>query len=182
MHDTVLLVIDTQKGIMDSRLFAFEKVRNNIKTLIEKARNSGTEVVFVQHDDGEGSGFSIGDEDFEIFDEFKPEKSEKVFVKNVNSALHKSVGLSEYLFGKGVKKIVAVGLQTNFCIDATIHTGFDLGFEMIVPEYANSTFDSEYMSAETAYRYYNEFLWNGRFAKCVSMDDAMKMLEDFIAK
>ena len=80
-----------------------------------------------------------------------------MFVKNVNSALHKSVGLSEYLFGKSVKKIIAVGLQTNFCIDATIHTGFDLGFEMIVPEYANSTFDSEYMSAETAYRYYNEF-------------------------
>ncbi|MBQ5536296.1 MAG: cysteine hydrolase [Treponema sp.] len=178
MKDMVLLVIDTQKGITDARLFAFEKIRDNIRTLIEKARESGVEVVFVQHDDGEGSGFSVGDKDFEIFEEFRPNDGEKVFVKKVNSALHKSVGLSDYLSGKGVKKIVAVGLQTNFCIDATIHTGFDLGFEMLVPAYANSTFDSEYMSAETAYRYYNEFLWNGRFAKCIPMDDAVRLLEE----
>ena len=177
MKDTVLLVIDTQKGITDSRLFAFERVKSNIKTLIEKARKSGIEIVFVQHDDGEGSGFSVGDEDFEIFEEFKPKESEKIFVKTVNSALHKSVGLSEYLANKGVKKIITVGLQTNFCIDATLHTGFDLGFEMLVPEYTNSTFDSEYMSAECAYRYYNEFLWNGRFAKCISMAEACEILE-----
>lgn len=177
MKDCILLVIDTQKGITDSRLFAFERVKSNIKTLIEKARKSGIEVVFVQHDDGEGSGFSVGDEDFEIFDEFAPNKAEKVFVKTVNSALHHSTGLSEYLKGKGIKRIIAVGLQTNFCIDATLHTGFDLGFEMLVPEYTNSTFDSEYMSAECAYRYYNEFLWNGRFAKCISMSDATAFLE-----
>ena len=96
----------------------------------------------------------------------------------MNSALHLSTGLSEYLKGKGIKQIIAVGLQTNFCIDATIHTGFDLGFEMLVPEYTNSTFDSEYMSAECAYRYYNEFLWNGRFAKCISMSDAIKLMEE----
>ena len=75
MKDCILLVIDTQKGITDSRLFAFERVKSNIKTLIEKARKSGIEVVFVQHDDGEGSGFSVGDEDFEIFDEFAPNRT-----------------------------------------------------------------------------------------------------------
>ena len=178
MKDTVLLVIDTQKGITNSRLFAFERVKSNIKTLINTARKNAVEVIFVQHDDGEGSGFSVGDEDFEIFEEFKPKEIEKIFVKTVNSALHKSVGLSEYLENKGVKKIITVGLQTNFCIDATLHTGFDLGFEMLVPEYTNSTFDSEYMSAETAYRYYNEFLWNGRFAKCISMSEATAFLEN----
>ncbi|WP_191013725.1 isochorismatase family protein [Treponema zioleckii] len=177
MKDTVLLVIDTQKGITDSRLFEFEKLVKNIKILIDAARKNSVEVIFVQHDDGPGSGFSVGDEDFEIFEGFKPKENEKIFVKTVNSALHKSVGLSDYLLKNGVTKILTVGLQTNFCIDATLHTGFDLGFEMLVPEYTNSTFKSEYMSAETAYRYYNEFLWNGRFAKCISMDEATKLLE-----
>ena len=149
----VLLVIDTQKGITDDRLFEFERLKQNIKELIALARENGTEVIFVQHDDGPGTGFSVGDEEFEIFDEFAPAKDEKIFIKTVNSALHPTVGLLDYLKQKKETSIMAVGLQTNFCIDATIKSGFDNGFEMIVPEYTNSTFDSDYMSGETTYRY-----------------------------
>ncbi|MDC7292434.1 hypothetical protein NXH67_02725 [Butyrivibrio sp. DSM 10294] len=47
---------------------------------------------------------------------------------------------------------------------------------MIVPEYANSTFDNEYMDKESCYNYYNKFLWPTRFCKCVTMDEARKML------
>ena len=34
----ILLVVDTQKGCFDERLYAFETVRNNIKQLITIAR------------------------------------------------------------------------------------------------------------------------------------------------
>ena len=40
-----LLVIDTQKGITDSRLYGFEALRTNIKALIARARESGAEVI-----------------------------------------------------------------------------------------------------------------------------------------
>ena len=173
----ILLVIDTQKGITDNRLYEFEKVTANIKKLISVARAHGRKVVFVQHDDGPGTGFSVGDEDFEIYDEFAPLDSEPIFIKTVNSALHPSVGLIDMLKESGEKTVITVGLQTNYCIDATIKTGFDNGLEMIVPEYTNSTFDSPYMDKETCYKYYNECMWPERFAKCVSMDEAVKMLE-----
>ncbi len=182
MRDVVLLVIDTQKGITDERLFAFDRLRQNIMELIALARKSGVEVVFVQHDDGPGSGFSKGDRDFEIFEDFAPVEGEKVFVKTVNSALHPSTGLADYLRGKGIKTIITVGLQTNYCVDATIHTGFDCGFEMLVPEYTNSTFDNVYMDKESCYRYYNEFLWNGRFCRCVSMDEAQSAISSKIGE
>ena len=172
----VLLVIDTQKGITDDRLFEFERLKKNIKELIALARENGKEVIFVQHDDGPGTGFSVGDEEFEIFDEFAPSAGEKIFIKDVNSALHPSVGLLDYLRPKKETTIMVVGLQTNFCIDATIKSGFDNGFEMIVPEYTNSTFNNDYMSGEATYRYYNEMMWPGRFAKCVSMDEAKDLL------
>ena len=55
----VLLVVDTQKGIVDERLYAFEKFVSNIRELIRTAREQGIEVVYVQHDDGPGTGFSI---------------------------------------------------------------------------------------------------------------------------
>ena len=64
----ILLVIDTQKGITDERLYAFEKFKNNIKLLISEARKHKVEIVYVRHDDGPGTGFSVGDEEFEIYE------------------------------------------------------------------------------------------------------------------
>lgn len=174
----ILLVVDTQKGITDGRLFAFERLRENIKTLIAQARKHRVEVVYVRHDDGPGTGFSVGDDEFAIFEEFAPVKGERIFDKTVNSALHESTGLAGYLSEKRETKIMIVGLQTNFCIDATIHSGFDQGYEMIVPAYANSTFDSDYMAKDVCYHYYNDFMWNGRYAKCVSMEEALEMLKE----
>ena len=172
-----LLVVDTQKGITDNRLFAFEKIVSNIKELIATARANGDEVIFVQHDDGPGSGFSVGDVDYEIYDEFTPLEGEKIFTKTVNSSLHPSTGLLPYLNDRQVKELMIVGLQTNFCIDATIKSAFEHGFRVYVPEYTNSTFDNDYMKAETCYRYYNEFMWPVRFARCITMDEAKELLK-----
>lgn len=144
----ILLVVDTQKGITDNRLYEFEMMKNNIMLLIETARKNNVEVIFVQHDDGPETGLSKGDEAYEIYEDFTPLKNEKVFCKRVNSALHKSTGLSEYLQKRNENQIIIVGLQTDYCIDATIKSGFEHGIEMIVPEYTNSTFDNKFFSKE----------------------------------
>lgn len=172
-----LLVIDTQKGITDNRLFAFSEFVSNVKSLIKTARQEGVEVIFVQHDDGPGTGFSIGDEEFEIYDEFKPTRNERVFIKTVNSALHPSSGLLSYLNEHKEKQLIIVGLQTNYCIDATIKTAFDHGFDIYIPSHCNSTFDNPYMNAKATYEYYNEMIWPDRFAKCISVDDAISLLK-----
>lgn len=176
----ILLVVDTQKGITDERLHHFEQFRDNIKTLIFEARENGVEVVYVRHDDGPGTGFSVGDDEFAIFEEFAPRKGERIFDKTVNSALHESTGLATYLSEKEEKQIMVVGLQTDFCIDATIKSGFDLGYQMIVPAYANSTFDNAYIKKEVSYHYYNEFIWPKRYAKCVSMKEAAALLRGVV--
>lgn len=173
----ILLVIDTQKGITDDRLYHFEALRENIKTLISTARQNHVEVVYVRHDDGPGTGFSVGDDEFEIFEEFAPAERERIFDKKVNSAFDRSTGLVEYLAEKKEKVIMAVGLQTNFCMDATIKSGFEHGYEMLVPENANSTFDNDYMKKDVCYHYYNDYIWPERYAKCISMDQAMEMLQ-----
>ena len=172
----VLIVIDTQVGITDDRLYAFALFKENVKKLIASARQNHVEVIFVRHDDGPGTGFSVGDDEWQIFPEFAPLDGEKIFEKKVNSALHKSTGLMDYLKSKNESQIVVGGLQTNFCIDATIKSGFDAGFEMIVPEYANSTFDNSYMGREAAYRYYNDWMWPDRFATKKTADE---VIEDF---
>ena len=61
-----LIVIDVQKGITDERLYNFDVFVENTVKLIDVARKNNVEVIYFQHDDGPGTGFSIGDEDFEI--------------------------------------------------------------------------------------------------------------------
>ena len=146
--------------------------------MIQTARESGCEIIYVQHDDGPGTGFSKGDEAYEIYEEFEPKINEKIFCKTVNRSFHTSTGLLAYLREKEETQIMIVGLQTDFCIDATVKSGFEHGFEMIVPEYTNATFDNEYFSKEVAYDYYNRFMWPERYAKCITMEDALEILRD----
>ena len=70
-----------------------------------------------------------------------------------------------------------VGLQTNFCIDATVKSAFERGYKVIVPEGTNSTFDNEYMDKKTTYDYYNKMMWPQRYADCVSMEEAISILQ-----
>ena len=90
----ILLVVDTQKGCFDERLYSFETVRDNIKQLIATARENNVEVVYVQHDDGPGTELDRSADNYEIYEEFAPQNGERRFEKNVNSAFHPMTGLS----------------------------------------------------------------------------------------
>ena len=172
----ILLVVYTQKGCFNERLYAFETVKNNIKKLIATARENNVEVVYVQHDDGVGTDLDKTSDNYEIYEEFAPQGSEKRFEKNVNSAFHPMTGLTEYLQSKGEKDIIAIGVSTDYCMDATIKCGFEKGFKIFVPEYTNSTYDNPYFDKQTAYKYYNEFMWGTRYAKIITVEEAISLL------
>ena len=172
----ILLVVDIQKGITDSRLYAFDTFIDRTVSLIGAARKNHVEVIYVQHDDGPGTGFSVGDRDFEIADQVKPEAGEKVFIKTINSCFGNKA-FTEYMEMQEDKRLMVIGLQTNYCIDATVKSAFERGYQVIIPEGTNSTFDNDYMTGETTYRYYNEHMWPKRFADCVTFDEAMDMIQ-----
>ena len=169
-----LLVIDIQKGITDSRLFNFHEFIDNTSRIIQAARDNQIEVIYFQHDDGPGTGFSIGDEEFEIAEQVHPREGEKIFTKNINSCFGNK-DFTDYV--KDENTLMIVGLQTNFCIDATVKSAFERGYKVIVPQGANSTFDNDYMSGEETYKYYNDMMWPKRFATCVSVDEAIKLMQ-----
>ena len=169
-----LLVIDIQKGITDSRLFNFEAFIDATTRIIKAARDNQIEVIYFQHDDGPGTGFSVGDEDFKIAEQVMPKDGEKIFIKNINSCFGNK-DFTDYIKDDNI--LMIVGLQTNFCIDATVKSAFERGYKVIVPQGANSTFDNEYMTGEETYKYYNDMMWPKRFATCVSVDEAIKLME-----
>ena len=172
-----LIVIDVQKGITDERLYDFDRFIKNVTNIIDAARKNNVEVIYVQHDDGPGTGFSFGDKDFEIADQVAPKENEKIFIKTINSCFGNN-DLANYLRESKEKDLMIVGLQTNFCVDASVKSAFERGYKVIVPKGTNSTFDNDYMDRETTYKYYNDMMWPERFASCISVDDAIKMIED----
>jgi len=171
----VLLVVDTQKAITNSGLYQFEVFEDRVKKLILLARQNKIEVIYVRHDDGVGEELTKGNAGFEIYEGFRPTDGERIFDKNVNSAF-KGTGLLEYLKQKEEKEIIVVGLQTDYCIDATIKAGFEHGFKMIVPAGTNSTFDNPYITGEQSYKYHNEFMWKNRYAECISFEEVSERI------
>lgn len=172
-----VLAIDIQKGITDDRLYNFDSFIQNTVKILETARKNQVEVIYFQHDDGPGSGFSVGDEDFEIATQVAPMEGEKIYTKDINSCFGNKE-FAEYLEEVKEDTLMIVGLQTNFCIDATIKSAFERGYKVIVPKGANSTFDNDYMDKQTTYRYYNEMMWPKRFADCISVEEAVALLDE----
>ena len=172
----ILLVIDMQKGLVDEDLYAFDTFLDRTVRLVDAARKNNAEVIFVQHDAGPGSGMSVGDEDYEIIDQIAPKDGEKVFAKTINSCFGNKE-FKEYMEHQDDKRLMIIGLQTNYCIDCTVKSAFEKGFQVIIPEGTNSTFDNDYMTGETTVHYYNEDVWE-ELTEAVTIEEAIAMLEE----
>ncbi|MFB6466796.1 cysteine hydrolase family protein [Cytobacillus sp. Hz8] len=175
MSNSALLVVDVQTALIKEHPYNEEKVIGNIKRLISVARDSNKEVIYVRHDDGIGEELEYGNDGWQVYSEIAPNKNEKVFEKKYNSAFFKT-GLNEYLETKKIDTIILTGLQTEYCIDATLKSAFDNGYKVIIPEQTNTTFDNEYLSGQKLYEFYNYKIWNNRFAKVISVDEVSKVL------
>ena len=171
-----LIVIDMQKALLVSDLYNLESIKKNILKLVNKARKEEVEVIFIKHDGGSNSGFTYGDLGFELWSELDVKKDEKVFVKTINSAFG-NPDYVKYLETSGDKDLMIVGLQTDFCIDATIKSAFERGYNVYIPNNTNSTFDNNIISARTTYNFYNKWVWPDTFGKCITLSSALKMLE-----
>ena len=172
-----LIVMDMQKALMDDELYNLQGLTANAVKLIQTARENEIEVIYIQHDAGAGTGFSMGDEGFEIADEVAPREGEKVFIKTVSSSFGNG-DFASYLEATVDNTLMIIGLQTNFCVDATVKSAFERCYHVIIPEGTNSTFDNPYMTGEITCAYYFNEVWPDLFAECVSMDEAMEMLKN----
>ena len=170
-----LLVIDVQNAFYTPALYAYGAFTDNLTRLIQTARKTGTEVIFVRHDDGIGKPLSPGNSGFEIASPFAPLPGERIFDKQVNSPF-RDAGLTEYLRVSVEDTLMITGLQTEYCVDAAVKCGFEHGFQIIVPAYANTTTDNAHLTGAQSYHYYNSFIWNRRYAACIPTADAIAMM------
>ncbi|MBQ3704664.1 MAG: cysteine hydrolase [Oscillospiraceae bacterium] len=171
-----LIVMDMQKGLMGNELYNFDHFLENTGKVLRAARENGIEVIYVQHDDGPGSGLTQGDEAFEIAEQVAPQAGEKIFTKNHGSCFGNK-DFTKYLEDAGDDTLIIMGLLTNFCVNTTVQSAFERGYKVLIPEGTNSTFDNQYMTGETAYKFFNEATWADYFAKCLSVEETIARMK-----
>ncbi|KAG1472293.1 hypothetical protein G6F56_001629 [Rhizopus delemar] len=148
MSQEALIVVDVQNDYFPDGKFPTcspIETAEACAQLIKKFREEEKEVVFVQHVPKEENGkvhpfFSPGTHGVEIHDSVKPLSTEKIITKYDMSGFVRT-NLKEYLISKGVKKLIVVGMMIHNCVNATVYSGVDEGFDCIVVEEAVNTFD-----------------------------------------
>ena len=176
MPKIALLIIDVQKAMLEDNPYGHKAFLSNLKTLLAAARKCAVEVIHIQHDGGPGDALAYGTPGWEIAAEVVPVAGEKVISKQKNSAF-KGTGLHDYLRKKAIDTLILAGMQTEYCIDATCKSAFDLDYAVIVPQGGTTTYDNAYLSGEALVDFYENAIWDGRFARVLPIGDVQAQME-----
>jgi nicotinamidase-related amidase len=173
MKNTVLLVVDMQEVLIAEKPIFQQQLIENVKDIINFCRSNQVEVIYVRHQDNEeGSPLVADSPGWQIYHEIKPKDHEKIIDKKFNSAFYQT-DLDVYLKSKSIENIIIVGMQTEYCIDSTIKSAFDLNYHVYIPKGYNSTFDSTYVKGQDLINMYNKEIW-GNFATVIEDDELKK--------
>ena len=171
MNNKVLLIVDMQSALVEAQPYNRAAVIENIKAILSACRKREIPVIYIQHDGGIGDELEHGSTGWAIDKEIAPLPGERIFEKHYNSAFRKT-GLRAYLDEIGAKNIVLCGMQTEYCLDATCKVAFEYGYEVTIPQ--TTTFDNALLSGKNLSEYYENQIWNSRFAKVISKQQVLE--------
>jgi nicotinamidase-related amidase len=142
--NTALLVIDVQNGVV-GEAHDRERVVGNIATVVDKARSSGVDVVWVQHNSDE---LVEGTEAWQYVPELKCDDSEALVQKRYPDSFEET-DLESVLAERGVGRVFVSGAQTDECIRSTLHGALVRGYDAILVADAHTTDDLSAYGAPT---------------------------------
>ena len=145
MTTTALIVIDVQLGFEDVSFWgeaANPAADANISRLLEAWTTEGRgPVVVVRHDSlNPASPLHSGQAGNALKPAVAAIVPDLLVTKTVNSAFLGDPDLHQWLSSAGVCRLVLCGIQTNMCVETTARMGGNLGYDVVVPLDATSTF------------------------------------------
>lgn len=161
--DTALVVIDAQIGVV-AEAYHRDEVLDNINLLLDRARTSGTPVIYVQHNGPKGDELETGMPKWPIHPAIAPRDGEPVVQKKSPDSFHETQ-LQAELQSRGIKRLVITGGQTQYCVDTTVRRAVAQGYDVILVSNAHTTEDSDTLTADRIIAFYNETLngfWAGK--------------------
>jgi nicotinamidase-related amidase len=154
-----LLVIDMQKALLngDRPAHDVDGVRSRVALLVDRARRSGTPLIYIQHDGYDDSPLAVGSVGWQIDDAVAPLASEPVLHKKAADAFFRTP-LAELLKDLAITRLIVVGCKTQFCIDTTVRAATSRGYHVTLVADAHTTTDSDALTARQIIAHHNETL------------------------
>jgi len=129
-----LLVVDMQNAVVAAACNR-SAVVDNIRRLVQKARQERVSVIWVQHADED---LPPGSHAWQIVPELVPDGDEVCIAKHYGDAFE-GTGLEALLQEREIGRLFVVGAQTDACIRATLHGGFARGYDVTLVSDAHTT-------------------------------------------
>ncbi|MGO3310593.1 MAG: cysteine hydrolase family protein [Brevibacterium aurantiacum] len=133
---TALIVIDVQNGVFAESWHA-DEVIGTISDLVQRARDTGAEVIWVRHSSGE---LPLESPQWQIVDALSPADDETI-VEKTHGNTFEDTDFEEVLASKDVGHLVVTGAQSDACVRSTIHGGFARGYDVTLVSDAHTTED-----------------------------------------
>jgi nicotinamidase-related amidase len=145
MTTPVLLLIDVQRNMLEppTPVPDAPRVGEAIAKILDRAREAGATVIHVRNNGSEGDADEPGTEGWELVEDVRDREP---IVDKWQSDSFAGTNLAE-LVPLGAP-IVAIGMQSNYCVRATSLASVKRGHPVTVVTGAHATYDEEKPAAE----------------------------------
>ena len=150
--NSALLVIDVQPVILN-RVHQPQQLLTKLQTLLDKARQTDTPIIYLQHEDDDWLGLP----EAEIHGDIQPHEDDRVIVKRASDSFYQTP-LEAELHERGITHLVVTGLRTERCVDTTARVAVSKGFDVTLVTDAHSTADGDNLTAEQIIAHTNDNL------------------------
>lgn len=159
MEKTACLILDVQQA--DTALLpdGGAELVERLSRLIAWCRQQMVPLVYFRRDG-------------ELDPRIQPREGELVMDKSYDSAFLETE-LEDWCAEQGITQLIVAGMMTELCVDATIKSAFERGYQVLVPQGCCATYDNDYLTAERAEEYYEQKIWQGRYAQVFSLENLL---------
>lgn len=159
MEKTACLILDVQQSATAPLPDGGAELVERLSRLIAWCRQQMVPLVYFRRDG-------------ELDPRIQPREGELVMDKSYDSAFLETE-LEDWCAEQGITQLIAAGMMTELCVDATIKSAFERGYQVLVPQGCCATYDNDYLTAERAEEYYEQKIWQGRYAQVFSLENLL---------
>ncbi|CAI8760637.1 Cysteine hydrolase [Pseudomonas sp. IT-347P] len=155
---TALLIIDVQQALCSGeyQCYDIQRVIDTINGLSTRARDKDVPVVLIQHEEKD-SPLAHEAEGWQLAEGLETSPKDLRVRKTTRDSFYQT-GLGKLLPSEDFERLVICGLQTDYCVNATVRQAHQLGYDVVLAADAHSTVDNGNMSAEDIIAEHNKDL------------------------
>jgi len=155
---SALLIIDVQQALCSGEYQCFDihRVIDTINQLSTRARKAGVPVVLIQHEEKD-SPLAHGAEGWQLAAGLLTTAEDLRVDKTTPDSFYQTE-LGKLLPSENFERLIICGLQTDYCVNATVRQAHQLGYDVVLVADAHSTVDNGTMSAEDIIAEHNKDL------------------------